>query len=128
VQLSSLLSNNILSNMVENAAYQRTLGAGYLAGDGAIAETTFGGSGAFGVGSGVRAFGGGSGVRAFGGGSGAGFVGRRGGDYLEPKSLFIDEKELIYKNIDPIYDSVESHKRASGISWNTKWDSSSSSQ
>jgi hypothetical protein len=115
VELSSLLSTSIISIMVENAAYQRTMGgggAGYLAGDGAIAETTFGGA---------------SGVGAFGGGNGVGFVGRRGGDYLEPKSLYIDERELIYKNVDPFYDSVESHKRTSGVSWNTTWDSNSSS-
>lgn len=33
--------------------------------------------------------------------------GRRGGDYLEPISLFIDPQELFYRNFDPIYDTVE---------------------
>jgi hypothetical protein len=101
VQLSSLVSANVISIMVENAAYQRTLGVG--CGSRTVQEEAAGGGFLH---------------------NGAGCVGGRGGgDYLEPKSLVLNQNELLYQNYDPIYDSVDRAPSSSRTSWDTTWSS-----
>jgi hypothetical protein len=134
VQLRSILSSRrAISIMIENAAYERSLGGGsgggFGGGSGGGGGGGFGGgSGGGGGGGGGGGFGGGSGGGGGGGGGvqggGAGGVGghvsgRRHGDYLEPKSLYLDESELIYKNYDPPYESAD--RAPSRTSWNTIW-------
>jgi hypothetical protein len=101
--------------MIENAAYERSLGGGSGGGAGG-GGGGFGGGGVGGGGVGGGGVGGG-GVGGVGGAGG--FSGRRHGDYLEPKSLYLDESELIYKNYDPPYASVDS--APSRTSWATVW-------